>query len=187
MNVSFSTRGWQDIPWEDQIRMAQTMRFGGVELYNVQNTPALTDRGGPLHKYNAAATARELWQAGLRIPCFDTSCDISGTDCTETVQTLLQTAHDVQSPYVAVTALHIAYGKGGVTLISFDAVRTALTYCKEGKIDLCAECNPLHGPRVCAIIEQLERGEAPEKLSYISEQLFTATQITDALLDIRMY
>ena len=82
MNVSFSTRGWQDIPWEDQIRMAQTMRFGGVELYNVQNTPALTDRGGPLHKYNAAATARELWQAGLRIPCFDTSCDISGTDCT---------------------------------------------------------------------------------------------------------
>ena len=33
MNVSFSTRGWQDIPWEDQIRMAQTMRFGGVELY----------------------------------------------------------------------------------------------------------------------------------------------------------
>ena len=78
MNVSFSTRGWQDIPWEDQIRMAQTMRFGGVELYNVQNTPALTDRGGPLHKYNAAATARELWQAGLRIPCFDTSCDISG-------------------------------------------------------------------------------------------------------------
>lgn len=106
MNVSFSTRGWQDIPWEDQIRMAQTMRFGGVELYNVQNTPALTDRGGPLHKYNAAATARELWQSGLRIPCFDTSCDISGTDCTETVQTLLQTAHDVQSPYVAVTALH---------------------------------------------------------------------------------
>ena len=106
MNVSFSTRGWQDIPWEDQIRMAQTMRFGGVELYNVQNAPALTSRGGPLHKYNAAATARELWQAGLRIPCFDTSCDISGADCTETVQTLLQTAHDVQSPYVAVTALH---------------------------------------------------------------------------------
>ena len=33
MNLSFSTRGWQDIPWEDQIRMAQTMRFGGVELY----------------------------------------------------------------------------------------------------------------------------------------------------------
>ena len=87
----------------------------------------------------------------------------------------------------AMDEMHIAYGKGGVTLISFDAVRTALTYCKEGKIDLCAECNPLHGPRVCAIIEQLERGETPEKLSYISEQLFTATQITDALLDIRMY
>ena len=87
----------------------------------------------------------------------------------------------------AMDEMNIAYGHGGVTLISFDAVRTALTYCKEGKIDLCAECNPLHGPRVRALIEQLERGETPEKLSYISEQLFTATQITDALRVMRMY
>ena len=35
MNVSFSTRGWQQIPWEQQVQMAETMRFGGVELYNV--------------------------------------------------------------------------------------------------------------------------------------------------------
>ena len=33
MNVSFSTRGWQQIPWEQQVQMAETMRFGGVELY----------------------------------------------------------------------------------------------------------------------------------------------------------
>ena len=28
MNVSFSTRGWQQIPWEQQVQMAETMRFG---------------------------------------------------------------------------------------------------------------------------------------------------------------
>ena len=71
MNVSFSTRGWQQIPWEQQVQMAETMRFGGIELYNVHKTPELTGRGGPLHRYTAAATARELWQKGLCIPCFD--------------------------------------------------------------------------------------------------------------------
>lgn len=62
MNVSFSTRGWQQIPWEQQVQMAETMRFGGIELYNVHKTPELTGRGGPLHRYTAAATARELWR-----------------------------------------------------------------------------------------------------------------------------
>ena len=87
----------------------------------------------------------------------------------------------------AMDEMHIAYGKGGVTLISFDAVRTALTYCKEGKIDLCAECNPLHGPRVRALIEQLARGETPEKLSYMPEALFTADTLTAELLESRVY
>ena len=57
MNVSFSTRGWQQIPWEQQVQMAETMRFGGVELYNVHKTPELTRRRdgagalaeGPVH------------------------------------------------------------------------------------------------------------------------------------------
>ena len=55
MNVSFSTRGWQQIPWEQQVQMAETMRFGGIELYNVHKTPELTGRGagalaeGPVH------------------------------------------------------------------------------------------------------------------------------------------
>lgn len=104
MNVSFSTRGWQQIPWEQQVQMAETMRFGGIELYNVHKTPELTGRGGPLHRYTAAATARELWQKGLCIPCFDTACDIAGENCTETVTALMQLAHDVQCPYVSVTA-----------------------------------------------------------------------------------
>ena len=87
----------------------------------------------------------------------------------------------------ALDELGIAYGDGGVTLISFDAGRTALSYCKDGKIDLCAECNPLHGPRVRALIEQLARGETPEKLSYMPEALFTADTLTAELLESRVY
>ena len=87
----------------------------------------------------------------------------------------------------ALDELSIAYDDGGVTLISFDAGRTALSYCKDGKIDLCAECNPLHGPRVRALIEQLARGETPEKLSYMPEALFTADTLTAELLESRVY
>ena len=71
MNLSFSTRGWQDRSWETWLDWAETMRFGGVELYNVQNCPQLTDKGGPLHKYNAAATVRALREKNIRIPCLD--------------------------------------------------------------------------------------------------------------------
>ena len=106
MNVSFSTRGWQDKPWETWLDWAETMRFGGIELYNVQNCPQHTDRGGALHKYATAATVRALREKNLRIPCLDTSCDISSEDCTETVRGLIQLAHDIQCPNVCVAALH---------------------------------------------------------------------------------
>ena len=106
MNISFSTRGWAHIAWEEQVQMAETMRFGGIELYNVQDDAAMVGRGGPLHKYTAAATARELRQRGLTIPCLDTPCDISADDCAGTVTALMQLAHDVQCPYVSVSALH---------------------------------------------------------------------------------
>ena len=58
---------------------------------------------------------------------------------------------------------------------------------EDGKIDLCAECNPLHGPRVRALIEQLARGETPEKLSYMPDALFTADTLTAELLESRVY
>ena len=72
----------------------------------------------------------------------------------------------------AMDELGIVYGSGGVTLISFDAVRRALSYCKDGKIDPCAECNLFHGRACARSSEQLERGETPEKQSYVPEQLF---------------
>lgn len=104
MNLSFSTRGWREASWDDNLRDAETMRFGGIELYNVQDQPALTDRSGPLHKYNIAAAVRRLREAGLCIPCMDSSCDISQPDTADTVIGLLELAHDLQCPYVSVTA-----------------------------------------------------------------------------------
>ena len=88
MNLSFSTRGWGDLSWEELLDAALDMKFTGIEVYNLFKFPALTDRGGPFHKHKIAATVRQLREKKLTIPCFDTSCDLT-TDGTA-VDTLLK-------------------------------------------------------------------------------------------------
>ncbi len=104
MKLSFSTRGWQSICWEDLVKTALDMDFSGIEVYNLPMQEALTERGGPFHKYQCAATVRQLHQQKLSVPCFDTPCDLSGSDCSPLFG-LLQTAHDARVPYVAACAL----------------------------------------------------------------------------------
>ena len=59
-------------------------------------------------------------------------------------------------------------------VLSFDGInREALAYAKEGKIACIGECNPLHGPRVAALIQNLERGREPEKFNYVEESIFS--------------
>ena len=82
----------------------------------------------------------------------------------------------------------ITYGPDGdVIIISFDAVREALRYCIEGKIDLCVECNPLHGPRVADIIRRLEQGNSLPKKNYLEENSFTAGSLIPELIEVRQY
>lgn len=82
----------------------------------------------------------------------------------------------------------ISYGPDGdVVIISFDATEAGLRACLEGKISLDVECNPLHGPRVEAIIQQLEQGETPEKESYVAEQYFTREDLTEEFIESREY
>ena len=106
MNLSFSTRGWPDLSWEEMMETALSMGFSGIEVYNLPKFNPLLDRSGPFHKYQAAATVRQLREKGLKIPCFDTSCDISSEeDCLQTLSTLMEVAHNTQVPYVVCCAL----------------------------------------------------------------------------------
>ena len=100
MNLSFSTRGWLDTSWEENLSTALTMHFGGIELYNVHKSQALLGRGGPLHKYNTAATVRALHEKQLKIPCLDTSWDVSEETDLSPIQLVMETAHDIQCPCV---------------------------------------------------------------------------------------
>ncbi len=72
---------------------------------------------------------------------------------------------------------------GEIMVVSFDGVnKTALDYARQGKISCIAECNPLHGPRVRALIEVLKIGETPEKFNYVDEMLFSSVPGVDAIV-----
>jgi sugar phosphate isomerase/epimerase len=106
MKLSFSTRGWSGLNWEDTVAVAAEMGFGGIEVYNLPKFDPMLDRSGPFHKYNVASTVRQLKEKKLSIPCFDTSCDISDdADCLAFLQTLMEAARNARVPYVAVVAL----------------------------------------------------------------------------------
>lgn len=82
----------------------------------------------------------------------------------------------------------ISYGgEDGIIIISFDAVKSALEQCLAGKINLCVECNPLHGPRVGNLIHQLIGRHEPQKNSFVGETYFTYDTITQARIDDRAY
>ena len=104
MKLSFSTRGWPELSWDEMMDTALDMGFAGIEVYNLPKFSHLTSRGGPFHSYQVAATVRALREKKLQIPCFDTSCDISVGQLEE-VKSLIDIAHDARVPYVSVVAL----------------------------------------------------------------------------------
>jgi fatty-acyl-CoA synthase len=106
MNLSFSTRGWNNLSWEDQVRDADEMGFLGIEPYNIQDYPSLSGKGGAFHPYMQNETMRALRKANLKIPCFDTYIDLSLEDeSLEKAIFVIKTASDMKVPYVAFCSL----------------------------------------------------------------------------------
>ncbi len=100
MKLSFSTRGWWHEGWDELVSTATEMRFNGIEIYNVLRRSELIGKGGPFHKYNVIATARELKNKGLSIPVFDTDCDLSTGGAVE-LRRCIDIAGDMAVEYVA--------------------------------------------------------------------------------------
>ena len=60
MNLSFSTRGWPDLTWDEMLQTALEMGFTGIEVYNLPKFNPMLEKGGPFHKHKVAATVRQL-------------------------------------------------------------------------------------------------------------------------------
>ena len=65
MNLSFSTRGWPELTWDEMMELALDNGFSGIEVYNLPKFNPLMDRSGPFHKYQTAATIRQLKEKKL--------------------------------------------------------------------------------------------------------------------------
>ena len=57
----------------------------------------------------------------------------------------------------------------------------------EGKIALAVECNPLLGQLAAQVIQDMERGELPDKHYFVEEQVFTGDMLTEELIQGRGY
>jgi len=105
MRLSFSTRGWARLGWEELLETASDAGLGGVELYDIFKRPELIERGGPFDRYHQVTAARQLREKGLAIPCLDTSCDLAEADSREILRGLLEIAGNMQIPCVSAPAL----------------------------------------------------------------------------------
>ena len=77
--------------------------------------------------------------------------------------------------------------EGDLIIVSFDAARAALQAMIDGKINADFECNPLLGPMVSQVIQQLEQGEEVEKYQYVEETYFDPTMDLETLIQERSY
>ena len=81
MKLSFSTRGWGDLSWEQWLSTALSMDFSGIEIYNLHKFPHLQEKNAPLHPHSAAATVRQLRDKRRPEPCTSRPRRFDGKAC----------------------------------------------------------------------------------------------------------
>ncbi len=190
----FLAEGQRAIRWLEQTVQQQGRLSEPLRILHIQGTDGATAQLLRTKALDDAVRTHPGWQIVARL-----QGEYTEAKSYELVRDFLSTGEKIDVIYSendnmsfgAIRALDEAGIRcgtdGDVLLISFDAVRQALELCMEGKINVCVECNPLHGPRVAALIEQLEAGETPAKLTYVDETFFSADILNEALIQKREY
>lgn len=187
----FLTEGLQAVGW---LENALENRQEDVNILHIQGTYGATAQIQRTKAIEDAVRLHENWHFAAQL-----AGDFTESKSYEMVRDFLAENQDIDVIYSendnmtfgAMRALDeagITYGQGGdVTIISFDAARRALKLCMEGKINLCVECNPLHGPRVDELIRQYLAGETIPKQIFVEETVFTPEILTPELIAERQY
>ena len=102
MNLSFSTRGWTDFPWDTLCGAARAAGLTGIEIYNADGA-FVSSRTGMFHPSRASATFRELRDEGLRITCVDSvwNAGEKNIDADE-IRNCICVCYDLHIPFVRV-------------------------------------------------------------------------------------
>lgn len=187
----FLTEGLQAVGW---LENALENRQEDVNILHIQGTYGATAQIQRTKAIEDGVRLHDNWHFAAQL-----AGDFTESKSYEMVRDFLAENRDINVIYSendnmtfgAMRALDeagITYGQGGdVTIISFDAARRALKLCMEGKINLCVECNPLHGPRVDELIRQYLAGETIPKQIFVEETVFTPEMLTPELIAARQY
>jgi len=101
LKLSFSTRGWRSLSWNDLINISKEMYFDGFEIYSLHKNEPFYEKGGPLSDYSIAAAVRELRDKQLEIPCLDTNLEFGDEGSQEEIRWTIQKASDMHVPYIS--------------------------------------------------------------------------------------
>lgn len=190
----FLKEGRTAVQWLENEISLKRMQNENIRILHIQGTDGATAQILRTHALNSAVASHPLWSIAARLQGeFTEACGY------EVVRDFLETGESFNVIYSendnmtfgAMQALDeagLTYGPDGdIIIITFDAVHAALEECLAGNINLCVECNPMHGPRVANLIRQLEAGETPEKLVYVDETWFSYRRISESDLSERPY
>lgn len=190
----FQAEGERAVQWLEETLRLQGRQDDPLRILHIQGTDGATAQIGRTKALAEAVRTHPNWEIAATLPG-----EYTEAKSYELVRDFLVKDQKIDVIYSendnmsfgAIRALdeaEIPYGnEGGILILSFDAVQDAMQLCREGKINLCVECNPLHGPRVSELIRQMEAGETPEKQNYVEETLFSSDTLTDDMLREREY
>ncbi len=140
MKLSFSTKGWHGRSFDDFCRIAEDLRFSGIELHNITKS-AFTENGGPFSAGNAPGTIRHLIDRKLTLPCIDSVCDIADEAKTEEncaeIAGCIEAARNLRIPFVRVHAYE--HTAGASIDKAMECLTRALSLAEESRITLLVE------------------------------------------------
>lgn len=188
---NFELEGQKVAEWLNQYAKSQNIQPEDLHIVNIQGTIGASAQIGRT-KGLADAAKKYGWDLMAEV-----SGDFTQAKGREAMEALLKQFDNINVVYCendnsalgAIQAIE-ATGKkvgpniaeGEIMIISFDGVNEeAIQLALEHKITCIAECNPLHGPRVEAIIELLEKGQKPDKFSYVDEMIYSANESVKTL------
>ncbi len=190
----FRQEGEKAVVWLEELMQKQDRAEEPLRIIHIQGTIGSSAQIGRTAALEQAVEKNENWEMVAQI------CgDFTRAKAYEDMSELLKQTKDIDVVYCendgealgAIDALEeaglICNAENGVIVISFDATRLGLEYCLAGKIALNIECNPLQGPYVDEIIQQLLRGEKVEKEKFIDETQFEYSTITQEMIEVRDY
>jgi len=194
----FELEGKKVAEWLYQYTVVNDIRAEDIHIVNIQGTLGASAQIG---RTKALADAAQKYGWDLLAEMTGDFTQAKGREVMEYLLTQYDTInvvycendHEALGAIEAIEAAGKTVGsditKGEIMVLAFDGINEeAVSFAKEGKITCIAECNPLHGPRVRAIIDQLEAGRTPGKFNFVEEGFFSAdTTVTSLVIENKVY